>query len=469
MKRLMMILTLAWALIFGAACSSFKERNPSSKDGRRSGQAQSEMAFTVFHTFTPTRKSGGEWIEIAFKNPKALTEISFEYINYRVKVHQVQLVTESDHELPVPALQNKFVRADEPFLIFEGLSPALKIKKIRVKVEGYEHNDVAFTLSLFSPDGFAPAEIPEAPTLRETTQHRLVQNPEVPSCYQRDPNLRAYYFNFEELNHPSATRHFCQRFVPEFKSFLSRHPEVARYLREGVRGVKPLLVVSQRFSYDPDHQEIFLPLQFQRSDFSRLNQIATQSRELLEMGLKDNQSFALDLDYESFMSSELPESRLSYADEFSGDSTGVPADYCIKNYQGRGVGESMARRFCQQVTGFEQGHFNCLEGLLSHHFPLSSAHSSCVEARGKWHSYLPCVKDLSEMSFSHYDSHQFCVRTPEDYIASQRECVRELQARDVSGYRTLRSCQKAWGREHQLWQCLDQRRPASQGLEQCLP
>lgn len=454
--------------LFVSACST-ADRTPSAHERRGQKSVRSELSFTGYFSFTPSRKRGGEWIEIQFNEPKSLTEFVFEFINYPVKVYEVQVSTTSGHVLPIPALADKFVRGESPYISFEGLSPELKIEKLRFRAEGFEHSDASLTLALFSPDGFSKSEVQKNQGLKRVVMKEQVdhERENIPSCYQRDPSLREYFFNFDELGGEMASRHYCQKFVPEFRAFLRQHPHEADFLKTGVKGVKPLIVVSQRFAYDSEYHELFVPLHWTKREYGEWMKLVKTGRAALEGANQEQENIALGLDYENYMESFSSPSRLSYADEMGVESSEMPPEYCRENFEARGLSRVYASRLCQQVVGFEQQHFQCLEALTENHFPLSAAHSSCVEARGKWMSYLPCVSKLSDLDVSHYDAHQFCVRTPVDYLADQTQCVERLKSRELSSYQSLQTCQRHWGKETELFQCLDQRAPAS-GVEQAL-
>jgi hypothetical protein len=454
------------------SCSQTTVRGPSSQGLNSSARAKSELTFMAFHTFSPTRRSGGEWVELNFQPAKSISELSFEYLNYRVRIHQVEIITESGHTLPIPVLSAKELTGQNPFLIFDGLNASLRLTGVRMRVEGYEHDDVALTVSFFSPDGFLKSELSQFSS-RPMKQENEVLTSLTPQCHQRDRELRRYQFNFEEIQHASASRHFCEHFVPAFKSYLQTHPAEAEFLRVGLRGSRPLIVVSNRFHFDEEYNEILVPLQFNRSQLAKFHQLVVSSRQSArrERDEDSQRNIALDMDYDTFMNEGMATSRLTYAEEYSIEGGGMTLDYCQKTYSGHGVPAGTALRYCQQVIGFEREHFACFEQLLDHHFPISSAHSSCVEAQGKWMSYLSCAAELSELNFSHHDTHYFCVRTPDAYMTAQRQCVRELKARKISSFHTLRSCSRAWGNEESLLTCLDQRGPASHidRLKQCLP
>lgn len=455
------------------ACSSPHSRNPSAYERRNAERANSEMSFTNYYTYRPSRAKGGERIEIQFIEPKSIKEIGFEYVNYPIHLHHVSVVSTSGHTLPIPALKSQRLTGSRPILLFDGLAQDLKIKKLIIQAEGFEHNSAAFTLSLFSIDGFLAQEKQKnAPEMNLKFQSLAqASSSQIPSCYLKDSKLRDYLFNFDELTSPNAQRHFCEHFVPEFKGFLSRFPEQAEFLKNGLAGVKPLFIVSNHLKYDQEHHELFVPLRLGRQHQSELVKLSKLSRDLISGSrvaeVPQNQSrYSLN----AFLESEEGSSRLSYADEFGAESEQVSPESCLKNYQARGVNKTQAKRYCQQVVGFEKGHFECFESLQSHHFPSDSAHHACVESRGKWMSYLPCVANLNQMNFSHHDSHQFCVRTPEGLMQAQVECVQNLKKREVSSYMTLQGCQRHWGKEQELARCLDQRQPASgdERVKNCL-
>jgi hypothetical protein len=457
------------------ACSSHHSRNPSAFERRNAERAKSEMSFTNYYTYLPTRKKGGETIEISFIEPKSLKEIGFEFVNYPVHLHHVSVISTTGHKLPIPALRSQRLTGARPVLLFDGLAQDLKIRKLVIQAEGFEHNSVAFTVSLFSPDGFLAQEKqqnPPAMNLRlENSALAQQGTSQIPSCYLRDSNLRSYLFNFDELSTPNSQRHFCEHFVPEFKGFLARYPEQAEFLKTGIAGVKPLFIVSNHLKYDQEHHELFIPLRLGRQHQSELVRLTKLSKDIISGSRvaeipKTQSRYSLN----AFLENEEGSSRLSYADEFGTESDHVSPDLCLKKYQARGVSRALAKRYCQQVLGFEKGHFECFESLQAHHFPIDSAHNACVESRGKWMSYLPCVANLNQLKFSHHDSHQFCVRTPEGLMQAQVECVQNLKRRDVSGYLTLQSCQRHWGKEREFANCLDQRQPASgdERVKNCL-
>jgi hypothetical protein len=454
------------------ACSSPHSRNPSAYERRNADRAKSEMSFTNYYTYQPSRAKGGETIQIEFIEPKSLKEIGFEYVNYPVQLHHVTVISASGHRLPIPALRSQRLTGARPVLLFDGLAQDLKISKLIIQAEGYEHNSVAFTLSLFSIDGFLAQEKQvNAPEMNLNYQAHQPGPDQIPSCYLKDSELRRYLFNFDELSAPSSQRHFCEHFVPEFKGFLTRFPQQADFLRTGVAGVKPLFIVSNHLKYDQEHHELFIPLRLGRQHQSELVKLSQLSKEIIS-GSRMAQVPKTQARYSlsEFLENEEGSSRLSYADEFGAEFDQGDRESCVKNYQSLGVNTTQAKRYCQQVVGFEQGHFECFESLLAHHFPSNSAHHACVESRGKWVSYLPCIANLNQLNFSHHDSHQFCVRTPDGLMQAQVECVQSLKKRDISSYLTLKSCQRHWGKEHELTQCLEQRQPASgdERLRNCL-
>ncbi len=463
--RFSMLALLGLSLLLQTACSSWQDRNPSSQQRRNKERAQSEMSFTAYGTYSPSRKKGGEWQTISFESPKTLSEISFEFINFPVRLHKVEVITITGQRLPIPALSQKFLRTNSAVLAFDGLHPDLKISSLRFQAEGYENSAVQLTIGLFSPDGFSPKEQKLGLSTKSVNAKSAFASLEAsapshatPDCHKKDEDLKDYLFNFEELKSTSSARYFCQKFVPQFKAWVKRNPKDSSFLKEGHPGERPLIVLSQRFAYDPLYKEIFMPLQFNQRQSATLSSLIQTGRDQ-----KPATRIAGDLQYEEFMDKEIASSEFTYAGDWGLESSSLPSDYCEKQYRAKGINKSIAGRYCQQVQGFEAGHFDCLDRLSDAHFPLTQAHSSCLEARGKWSSYLPCVDKMSDLKFSPYDSHQFCTRTPESYMTSQVKCVEKLRSQEFSAYLSLQSCQQHWGKEERLLNCLDssQRQPAN--------
>lgn len=455
-----------------------KKRELASFRGVKPGHE--ELNFSAYHNIKPSRRHGGDVYQIDFSSPKKLDEIGLEFINYKVEIKSLELVRENQARRTVRGFSSRMLNKNNRQVILKNLPKYDDIIAVRVKAEGHENDRVAFTLSVFSPQGFSENEQGESLRLSKDLQQRQSVQFFMPPCLQADPQLSGIIFDVEKIRkmNMAEQRYFCRHFIPSFKKLLRQREEVANFLRSGENLEKPLVSVGRFFSYDRQESLLLFPLSLKESDFStmamKLKNYRDKKPQSARRGLsqENEQGYGTNLSYEEFMDSELFDSGLEYQENWGFEESHQNQENCQQAMMDFGVHSAQAKRYCQNTRGFEKGHISCMQFLSEQYILTSNAHHYCLEARGKMAAYRPCMGKLIELGLNHYDSNLFCQKTPEAYIDSQIECLEIMMKDGHSQYKAVRTCQKFSGQEQQLISCLQKKRSTSSNnsnLDECAP
>lgn len=453
-------------LLMSFACSHW---SPQKVLGKRALSSENEQtSFTVYHNIQPSRRSGGSIKEIKFQNPKHLKELSLEFVNYKVSVKKIELVNSKGQVIPVRGFNGHTLSSKQRHITLRNLPTHKDIMAVRILAEGFTNDDVIFTASFFSPQGFLASEQGK-PRFKMSSLSLNTSNMQVPVCLQTQKNLSGVLFDIEKINQleVSERRYFCQHFLKEFTAFLATYPEVASFLRVGENLEKPLVVLGSSFSFDRYKNEVSFPMLLQKKDFSYLiSDFRTSTRtdsqavnRRISQQFDQDQYDAENLSYDEYMETGTQSvSYLEYQDKWSFEEGESSQLKCSAMMNELGLPKSVANRNCEDVVGFEEGHIGCMQELSELHIMSSNIHHYCLEARGKLAFYRPCMNKMVEMNFNHYDSNLFCQRTPKDYMSGQLQCLDVMLAQGYSQHKSVQTCQAKWGKESNFIVCLDEQK-----------
>lgn len=427
-----------------------------------------EPVFTVYHNIRPSRRAGGAVREIKFKTPKSLKEIAFEFVNYKVRIKKIDFVNSSGKIIALPGFSPSLLSSKKKFITLRNLPKHDDIISVRIYAEGFSDDDVIFTTSFFSPQGFLASEKGEG-SFKVSTSMKSAANLQIPICLQTQKSLAGVLFDLEKINQleVSEKRYFCQYFLKEFSTFLQTYPDVSQFLRLGENLEKPLVVLGRKFAYDRFKNEVSFPLLLQKKDFVSLIDDFTASTQTSKYPAGRSVSQAFDksrssvdgMSYDDYMDTGTQSvSYLEYRDEWSFEEEDSTPHQCAAFMNDLGIPKSLAQRNCEDISGFEQGHIACMQELSDLYIMTSHIHNYCLDARGKLAFYQPCMKKMTEMNFTHYDAHHFCRRTPEDFLGGQIQCLEVMISQGFSQNDAIKTCQRKWGRESSLMVCLDEQK-----------
>jgi|GEM_PF-4887896 hypothetical protein len=455
----------SWALLFSflcflSSCALWEERQAG--HSRDQNENLGPVQFNAYHNIRPTRRSGGKFYEIKFLEPKSLKEISLEFVNYKVQIHDLELIKSSGKKVPLK-FRSRFLTSSQKHISLRNLSRSKNIVGVRLKAEGHENNDVLFTVSFFSPDGFSPQEQGKSVSLGsfKRSKNLSARDQQIPSCLLGDAKISHVIFESQQLSNFSATekKYFCSHFIPRFKQLIDQHKAVSQFLRTGEDLEKPLVSLGKSFSYDPHRNQLVFPFKLKNNQFpnisKRLGSYFRSPKKKASRGLSQERGrqYGLKKSYEDYMSSAQG-TNLSYGNKQAPGVSHSNQKECQSRLSDLGINSSQAKNHCQDVLGHELEHVACVEFLIDQYVLVGSAHHYCKEAHGKLSLYKPCMSKLLSMEMNHYDSNLFCQRTPAEYMQDQLLCVEEMALTGQSQYKSVRVCQKAWGKEGRLINCL---------------
>lgn len=422
------------------------------------------VEFNAYHNIRPSRSAGGKFYKIRFLSPKSLREISFEFVNHKVKLSKLELIKSSGKVVSLKGFRPRFLNRHQKNITFRNLSQSRDVVAVRLKAEGYESNNVLFTVSFFSPDGFVPQEQGKALALKSFDPSRKLGSlaaKKIPKCLIQNAQFSHIVFESQQLSSLTSAekKYFCRRFLPQLQKLMEDHDFVSQFLRTGEDLEKPLVSLGNNFSYDRYENHLVFPFKLKSAQFSRiakrLESHYKKPRRKASRGLsqENDRQYGLKQSYQEYMnSSNGPD--LSY--DGSRD-TGGDTQYqkeCMERFVELGLHATHAKSQCEDVVGYEREHLACVEFLTDQYILVEKAHHYCLEANGKLSHYKPCMKKLISMDMNHYDSNIFCQQTPVEYIQDQLQCVEEMSLTGQSQYKSVRICQKAWGHESSLIRCL---------------
>lgn len=456
-----------WTLILVFSFWSCSQWTPD-RGVKRGVSSQAERTtFTAYHNFSPSRRSGGSVQEVKFLEPKLLTEISLEFVNYKVFVSQIDLVSSSGRVVTIPGFKGRTLEPGFRHLTLKNLPAVDNITSVRIKAEGFSSDDVIYTVSFFSPQGFLAKEQGKN-KFSHITNVSYQPSLQVPVCLQTNENFKGVLFDIEKINQLAVAekRYFCHEFLSEFKLLLEQNSEITRFLRLGENLEKPLVILGRSFFYDRFKNEVTFPLLLKRKDFHSLVTEFKSSTQKDQDAIKreisqysDDYKESQQLSYDEYMERETDSvDYLEYQDQWSFEDGEKGQKYCTTYLNKMGFTKSLSERNCKDVSGFEDVHIACMQGLNELNIMLSNIHHYCLEARGKLSFYRPCMKKVLELNFNHYDANLFCQRTPKDFISGQLSCLEVMVEQGFSKHQSMQTCQERWGKEQTLVVCLDEQK-----------
>lgn len=453
------------------SCSLWQQgRVPSAFQDSDGQEGFESVEFNAFHNIRPTRQSGGGYYQIDFMSPKNLREISFEFVNHKVKIHDVILIKASGKNFAVRGFRSRFLSPDQKHLSLRNLARAKNIQSVKFKAEGYESDDVLFTVSFFSPDGFLPQEQGRAVALKNlNSSYPLLVTEKLPACLLQNPELSHVVFDSKQLRELSNSekRYFCRHFVPRLEEFIHQHESASQFLRTGENLEKPLVSLGGGFSYDSYENHLVFPFRLRKEQFpsmaKRLESYYERPKGKASRGLSqevDNR-YALQQSYEEYMN-QASSPELHYLEAQGSKGQLEHQRECLERMIELGIHSTQAKKHCRDAIGNELKHVACVEFLTDQYVLSGNAHHYCLEANGKLQHYKPCMQKLLSLDMNHYDSNLFCQKTPSGYMQDQLLCVDEMVRSGESKYKSVKACQNNWGKEDQLLRCV-----SDQGHERC--